>query len=42
MTVPHINLMLCKSIDGSVELIANLDVQVTDIAFCGLSNTPKA
>ena len=41
-SVPQINLMLCKRTDSEVELIANLHIHITNIAFRSLLNTPKS
>ena len=40
-SVPQIDLMLCKRTDSEVELIANLHIHITNIAFRSLFNTPK-
>ena len=40
--VPQVDLMLRKGTDGEVELIANLHIHITNIAFRGLFNTPKS
>lgn len=41
-SVPQIDLMLCKRTDSEVELIANLHIHITNIAFRSLFNTPKS
>jgi hypothetical protein len=41
-SVPQVDLMLCKRTDSEVELIANLHIHITNIAFRGLFNTPKS
>ena len=40
--LPQIDLMLCKSTDSEVELIANLHIRITNIPFRRFSNTPKS
>jgi hypothetical protein len=39
--IPQVDLMFCKRTDSEVELIANLHIHITNIAFRGLFNTPE-
>ena len=33
--------MVCEGADGDVKFVANFDVEIADIAFCRLVDTPE-